>query len=146
MFASGFNVSGLNLLPACLTHCPIPVQGLECSRHSIQSPWMNQCNTFPSFCAPVACPLLSFPLDDLDLHLTRCAGNWPDLPPSRLWLQACLSLEAALCLWAGSSPSLGFSLTVWTLRFPREPPPPSLFFGSPGLNCSTQPSGFFLYC
>ena len=49
----------------------------------------------------------SFPLDDLDLHLPRCARNWPDLPPSSLWVQACLSLEAALCLWAVSSPISG---------------------------------------
>lgn len=34
VFASGFNVPGLNSLTACLTRCPTPVQGLECSRHS----------------------------------------------------------------------------------------------------------------
>lgn len=35
VFDSGFNVPGLNSLTACLTRCPIPGQGLECSRHSI---------------------------------------------------------------------------------------------------------------
>lgn len=34
VFASGVNVPGLNSLTACLTRCPTPVQGLECSRHS----------------------------------------------------------------------------------------------------------------